>query len=211
MKRILIADDHFIVRTGLTVLLKEKFFHIDIDESWNGESTWKKLEANEYDLAIIDIGMPGTDAIHLLKNVLSLHPRQKILIYTMSSEEIYGRKYLQLGIHGFITKEAPPAELHKAVAAILEGKRYVSTQLQEQLNKDIIGHKTSNPFEKLSSRELQVMMHLVEGRSVSQIASLLSVHTSTIGTHKSRIMTKLGVDNLIDLNKMTKLFTNPKG
>jgi len=206
MKKILIADDHFIVRTGLAVLLKDIFFNVQIDESWDGESTWKKLEANEYDLAIIDIGMPGTDTIHLLKNVLALHPRQKILILTMSSEEIYGRKYLQLGVHGFITKEAPPAELRKAITTIIDDKRYVSTQLQEQLNKDIIGHQPSNPFEKLSSRELQVMMHLVEGRSVSQIASLLSVHTSTIGTHKSRIMTKLGVNNLIDLNKMAKLF-----
>jgi len=210
MKRILIADDHFIVRTGLAVLLKEIFFNVEIDESYDGESTWKKLEANEYDLAIIDIGMPDTDAIHLLKNVLTLRPRQKILILTMSSEEIYGRKFLQLGVHGFITKEAPSSELRKAIVTILEDKRYVSMQLQEQLNKDIIGHKSANPFEKLSSRELQVMMHLVEGKSVSQIADLLSVHTSTIGTHKSRIMTKLGVTNLIDLNKMARLFTDIK-
>jgi DNA-binding NarL/FixJ family response regulator len=125
----------------------------------------------------------------------------------MSSEEIYGRKYLQLGVHGFITKDAPPSELRKAIVTILDDKRYISTQLQEQLNKEIIGGQPFNPFEKLSSRELQVTMHLVEGRSVSQIASLLSVHTSTIGTHKSRIMNKLGVDNLIDLNRMARLFT----
>jgi len=210
MKRILIADDHFIVRTGLAVLLKEIFLNVEIDESYDGESTWKKLEANEYDLAIMDIGMPDTDAVHLLKNVLALRPRQKILILTMSSEEIYGRKFLQLGVHGFITKEAPSSELRKAIATILDDKRYVSLQLQEQLNKDIIGHNSANPFEKLSSRELQVMMHLVEGKSVSQIADLLCVHTSTIGTHKSRIMTKLGVTNLIDLNRMATLFTDLK-
>jgi DNA-binding NarL/FixJ family response regulator len=207
MKKILIADDHFIIRTGLAVLLKEICITAEIDESWDGEGTWKKLEANEYDLAIIDIGMPDTDTIHLLKNVLALHPRQKILILTMSSEEIYGRKYLQLGVHGFITKDAPPSELRKAIVTILDDKRYISTHLQEQLNKEIIGGQPFNPFEKLSSRELQVTMHLVEGRSVSQIASLLSVHTSTIGTHKSRIMNKLGVDNLIDLNRMARLFT----
>jgi DNA-binding NarL/FixJ family response regulator len=208
MKRILIADDHFIVRTGLAVLLKEIFINIEIDESWDGESTWKKLKANEYDLAIVDIGMPGTDTIYLLKNVLLLHPGQKILVLTMSSEEIYGRKYLQLGVRGFITKDAPSSELRKAITTILDDKRYMSAQLQEQLNKDIIDHKTFNPFERLSSRELQVMKHLVEGRGVSQIAGILSVHTSTIGTHKSRIMTKLGVDNLIDLNKMAMLFAN---
>jgi DNA-binding NarL/FixJ family response regulator len=211
MKKILIADDHFIVRTGLTMLLKEMFMNVDIDESWDGESTWKKLQANEYDLAVVDIGMPGTDTIHLLKNVLALHPRQKILILTMSSEEIYGRKYMQLGVRGFITKDAPPAELRMAIATILDNKRYMSAQLQEQLNKDIIGQNKMNPFERLSSRELQVMMHLVEGRSVSQIAGILSVHTSTVGTHKSRIMQKLGVDNLIDLNRMAKLFTDAHG
>jgi two-component system invasion response regulator UvrY len=207
MKRILIADDHFIVRTGLTTLLKQKFLNVEIEETSGGESTWKKLEANEYDLAILDIGMPGTDTIHLIKNVLAIHPQQKILILTMASEEIYGRKYLQLGVRGFISKEASPDELSKAIVTILNDRRYVSAQLQEQLNNDIIGHKVSNPFETLSSRELQVMMYLVEGKNVSQIASTLSVHTSTIGTHKSRIMQKLGVDNLIDLNKIASMFT----
>jgi len=206
MKKILIADDHFIVRTGLTMLLREMYLNVDIDECWDGEAAWKKLEVNNYDLAIIDIGMPGTDIIHLIKNALVHNPRHKILIFTMANEEIYGRKYLQLGVRGFISKDAPSSELRKAIATTLEDKRYMSTQLQEQFNKDIIEHKKFNPFERLSARELQMMMHLVEGKNVSEIADILSVHTSTIGTHKSRIMQKLGVDNLIELNKMARLF-----
>ncbi len=109
MKKFLIADDHFIVRTGINVLIREVFLNAVIEECWDGDSAWKKLGPTLYDLAIIDIGMPNTDTVNLLKNIFSLHPDQKVLILTMSSEEIYARKYLQLGVMGFITKEAPGA------------------------------------------------------------------------------------------------------
>src|SRR5690349_10130496 len=113
MKKILIADDHEIVRTGLIFLLKEEFPLVEIDECRDGTSTWKKIESSAYDLAILDISMPQTDSLSLLKNIFTLRPEQKVLILSMSSEEIYAKKYLQLGVKGFINKEAPPSEIRK--------------------------------------------------------------------------------------------------
>ncbi len=208
MKKFLVADDHFIVRTGVSVLIKEEFLNAQIDECGDGNNVMKKLETTVYDLAVIDIGMPGTDAINLLKNIFSRYPDQKVLILTMSSEEIYAKKYLQLGVMGFITKEAPSSELRKAIVSILDNKRYISPRMQEVLNRDTLEGKPNNPFDRLSTREMEVMMHLVEGKNVSEIAGILYVHTSTVGTHKARIMQKLGVNNVLELNKMARLFDN---
>jgi DNA-binding NarL/FixJ family response regulator len=206
MKRILIADDHFIVRTGLTFLLKEEFMQVEIDECRDGDSVWKKIQANEYDLAILDISMPSTDSFSLLKNIFALKPAQKILILTMSSEDVYAKRYLHLGVKGFINKEADPSEIRRAIVSTLNNKRYLSSRMQEVLTQEVLEGKTQNPFETLSIRELEIMNHLVDGKNVSEIAGILSVHISTISTHKAKIMQKLGVSNVVDLSKIVQMF-----
>jgi len=206
MKKILIADDHSIVRTGLMVLIREEYINAEIHECFDGNGAWKKMEASRYDLFIMDITMPGTDSINLLSNIFTQWPQQKVLILTMSSEEIYGRKYLQLGVKGFINKEADSAEIRKAIVSVMSNRKYISARLQEIITRDAVAGKPRSPFESLSARELEVMTHMVEGKNVSEIAAALFVHTSTIGTHKARIMQKLGVSNIIELTKMVKLF-----
>ena len=206
MKRILIADDHFIVRTGLIFLIKEEFMQVEIDECRDGDSVWKKIQANAYDLVILDISMPFTDSFSLLKNIFSLRQDQKILILTMSSEDVYAKKYLHLGVKGFINKEADPSELRRAIVSILNNKRYLSPRLQDNLTKEILEGKTQNPFETLSPRELEIMNHLIEGKNVSETAGILSVHISTISTHKAKIMQKLGVSNMIELSRLVQMF-----
>ncbi len=207
MKKILIADDHAIVRTGVSILVRQEYLNAQIDECYDGDSAWKKIESERYDICIMDITMPGTDSINLLSNIFNQQPQLKILILTMSSEEIYARKYFQLGVKGFINKEAESAEIRKAIVTVMNGKKYMSQKLQELIARDTVGGKSLSPFESLSARELEVMTHLIEGKNVSEIADVLSVHTSTIGTHKARIMQKLGVNNIIELNKMVKLFS----
>ena len=206
MKRILIADDHLIVRTGLVFLLKEEFMQVEIDECRDGDSVWDKIQTSEYDLAILDIFMPSTDSFSLLKNILALKPRQKILILTMSSEDVYAKKYLHLGVKGFINKEADPFEIRRAIVNILNNKRYLSSRMQDLLTHEVLEGKTQNPFEILSLRELEIMNHLIEGKQVSEIAGILSVHISTISTHKAKLMQKLGVSNMIELSKMAQMF-----
>ncbi|MBN9380222.1 MAG: response regulator transcription factor [Chitinophagaceae bacterium] len=206
MKKILIADDHNIVRTGLIFLIKEEFIQAEIDECRNGDCTWEKIRSSAYDLVILDISMPLTDSFALLKNILALRPEQKVLILTMNSEEVYAKNYLQLGAKGFINKEAPPSEIRKAIVNILNNKKYLSPGLKETWTTAALEGRMANPFETLSHREVEIMHHLINGKNVSDIAGILSVHISTISTHKSNIMQKLGVSNIIELSKLAQVF-----
>src|ERR1044072_1652923 len=110
MKQFLLADDHHIVRTGLSLIIKDEYSNAVIDECGNGDCVWKKVQQTEYDLVILDITMPAMDSLRLLKNIFTLRPQQKVMIFTMSPVAVYAKKYLALGVKGFINKEAAPTE-----------------------------------------------------------------------------------------------------
>jgi DNA-binding NarL/FixJ family response regulator len=155
----------------------------------------------------MDIHMPGTDSVSLLRNIFTIEPQLKVLILTMSSEEIYARKYLQLGVMGFINKGADTPEIRKAIDSVMNNRMYISTKLQESITRDMIkGANGSRIFEKLSMRELEVMTHLLEGKNVSEIADILSLHISTVSTHKANILQKLKVSNVMELSTLVKRF-----
>jgi len=204
-KKILIADDHNIVRTGVIFLLKEDFPSVEIDECRDGSGAWEMIQASPYDLVILDISMPSTDPIALLNNIFGHRADQKILILTMSSEEVFAKKYLLMGVKGFINKEAPPSEIRKAIANILDNRRYLSATMKDAFAREALEGEVPNPLTTLSPREVEVMNYLVEGRPVTEIAGLLSVHISTVSTHKANIMQKLGVNNIIELSKMAQM------
>jgi len=202
MKKFLIADDHHIVRTGLGFLIRTEFMPVEIDECRDGRSAWEKMQASAYDLVILDIGMPYMDPLGLMKKALDHRPDQKILILTMSSEEVYARKYLRLGAKGFVNKEAPPSEIRQAIVSILNNRRYLSPKVKETLMLEMLDPEAKNRFDVLSARELEIMNHLADGKFVSEIARMLSLHISTVSTHKATIMKKLGVANVIELNRL---------
>ena len=207
MKRILIADDHNIVRTGLNVLIKTEYLNAQVDECSDGNCAWEKIQSTQYDLFVMDINMPATDSVNLLKNIFTLQPQLKVLILSMSSEEIYARKYLQLGALGFINKDSDAMEIRKAITSVMNNRKYMSSKLQEIITRDAFeGASASKSFENLSARELEVMSHLVEGRHVSEIAEILSIHISTASTHKANILQKLKVNNVIELTTLVKRF-----
>ena len=207
MKRILIADDHTIVRTGIAVLIKAELLNVQIDECCDGDGVWKNIQAAQYDLFIMDINMPGTDSVNLLKNIFTHQPQLKVLILSMSSEEVYAKKYLQLGVMGFINKEADTNEIRKAITTVMNNRKYMSPKLLEVITREAIDGTPANAlFENLSARELEVMTHLVEGKNVSEIAGILSIHISTVSTHKASILQKLNVSNVIELTRIVKRF-----
>jgi DNA-binding NarL/FixJ family response regulator len=206
MKKILIADDHVIVRTGLILLIKEELDQVEIDECRDGEGTRKMIQNNEYDLIILDISMPFTDSFALLSYIFALRPKQKVLILTMSREDVYAKKFLNLGAKGFINKEADRSEIRKAIGCTLNNKRYLSSRMHDTLTGEMLDEINPNPFEALSPRELEIMNHLLEGKSISEIASILFLHISTVSTHKTNFMQKLGVSNIIELSKMVQMF-----
>ncbi|HEX6429435.1 MAG TPA: response regulator transcription factor [Niastella sp.] len=206
MKNILIADDHNIVRTGLTFLIRSEYISVQVDECNDGDSAWKKIQSTPYDLVIMDISMPGTDSVNLLKNIFTLQPQLKVLIVSMSSEEIYAKKYLQLGVMGFINKEADASELRKAIVCVMSNKKYMSAKVQEIIAGEGVEGASGRSFENLSVRELEVMTHLVAGKNVSEIAEILSIHISTVSTHKANILQKLKVTNVVELTQVVKQF-----
>lgn len=208
MKRFLLADDHHIVRTGLSLIIKDEFSNAAIDECSNGDCVWKKVQLTAYDLVILDITMPAMDSLRLLKNIFTHRPEQKVMIFTMSPVAVYAKKYLALGVKGFINKEAEPAEVRLGIVTILNNRKYLGSEMMHLLNEEQTGSQASSPFDSLSIRELEVMNLLVEGKIVSEIASLLFLHISTVSTHKANIMAKLHVANIVELTKMVQLFRN---
>lgn len=208
MKQFLLADDHHIVRTGLSLIIKDEFSNAAIEECSNGDCVWKKIQHTAYDLVILDITMPAMDSLRLLKNIFTLRPQQKVMIFTMSPVAVYAKKYLALGVKGFINKEAEPAEVRLGIVTILNNRRYLGSDMMHLLNEEQTGNQAGSPFESLSIRELEIMNLLVEGKNVSEIATLLFLHISTVSTHKANIMAKLHVNNVVELTKMVQLFRN---
>lgn len=207
MIKILLADDHVIIRAGLKIYIKNIIPHSDIDEAYDGDSTFEQIKQNDYALIILDINMPATDSFGLVSNILAIKPDSKILMFSMNSEEIYAKKYLGLGALGYISKDASSDEIRLAINNVMNNKRYISPSLTQKLATSVLSKRpdTQNPFDLLSPRELEIARHLMKGESVSQIGTYLNLHTSTVGTHKARIFEKLKCKNVIGINELARV------
>jgi DNA-binding NarL/FixJ family response regulator len=206
MPDILLIDDHYIVTTGLKMVIESFLAHSKIDTANDGDSAFQKIKNNNYDLIIIDINMPNTDSLGFIDNILSLRPETKIIMFSMNAEDIYAKRYFKMGAMGYLRKDAPIDEIKKAIGNVLNNKRYMSPELSEKLLLDLNSNRnTENPFDKLSPREFEIVQHLASGDSVSEISRKLNLHTSTIGTHKARIFEKLQCHNIIELNTLAKV------
>lgn len=208
MNRILLVEDHAIVRTGISYLIKSQaeLGEVVVDEATNGDEATALIKKNSYNLVIMDVNIPGTDVINLIGYFLSLFPKLNILIFTMNQEEWYGKRFLQMGVRGFVNKGSDQAEIKRAIATTLKGNRYISSSLAQILSMEALDKKGDNPFDSLSNREFEVVHRLIKGDSVTVIADALNLHASTIGTHKAHIFEKLGIQNVIQLAEMAKLY-----
>jgi DNA-binding NarL/FixJ family response regulator len=193
MKRILVADDHSLVRFGLKVALQNNFSGCVIDESADGNSVLSQLKVNHYDLVLLDLGMPDTDPAILLHWIRNFHPETKVLIVSMNNENMFGKRSLQMGAHGYIEKDATPDELIKAVYVVLSGKKYMSSNLSEIIINDTLNGKSNNPFNELSPREFQVAMYIIQDYSVTQISEMMQLQYTSVSTFRRRIFEKLDV------------------
>ncbi len=205
MPDLLLVDDHSIVRTGLKLLIHDFLPHTTIDEAYDGDSALKKIKEKNYDLVVMDVNMPNTDSFGTLQTILTFNPSVKVIMFSMNAEEVYARRYLKMGAMGYIRKDAPNNEIKKAITTVLNNKTYVSPELAQKMLSDLHSKKDSeNPFDKLSTREFEIVQHLVQGDSVAEISKKLNVHTSTVGTHKARIFEKLQCHNIIDITNLAK-------
>ncbi len=206
VKNFLLIDDHEIVRSGVKTVLLELFKPCEIFEASNEREALVQLKARKYDLIIMDVQMPDTDSAGLLKNIKIKTPEVKVLVFSMSAENLYAKRFMKLGAMGFVTKNSGLSELIKAINLALNNRKYISEAFAEILAGEVGDEKSNNPFESLSSREFEIVSLIIHGKSLNEISDLLSIHSSTVSTHKSRLFEKLGVKNLPELLELARAF-----
>ncbi|HKE43321.1 MAG TPA: response regulator transcription factor [Steroidobacteraceae bacterium] len=199
MARVLIADDHAVVRAGLKQFLVEDRAISAIGEAATGRETLDRLRAENWDLVILDIGMPDRSGIDILQQIRSVHDRTRVLVLSGYPERQYALNVLRAGASGFIEKGTAPEELLRAVRAVLQGRRYVSSTLAEQLVGELDGEADKPLHARLSEREFQVFCKLAAGRAVSEIATELCLSVKTVSTYRSRILQKMSFETNADL------------
>ncbi len=202
MKKFLIIDDHEVVRSGIKTLLSDIYKESDVDEANNGITALENITNNNYDLAMLDIKMPNTDTLALMETIRNNFPDLKVLVFSMSPENLYAQRYLKAGARGFLNKDSSMEEIHKAIEQILSGKKYISDNLVELLASSVGKNPDENKFNLLSPREFEIATLLLSGQTISQISKDLQLGVSTVGTHKARIFEKLGVTNLLELKEI---------
>ena len=206
MKKFLLIDDHIVVRSGIRGLLLEIFNPCEIHEAGDGDEAVEKLKHNSYDFIMMDVQMPNTDSLGLMEFIHVRYPGSKVLIFSMSPEKIYAKRFLKAGAKGFLTKEAGLDEVKKAINLILNDRTYISESLASSLVEDSYSGRPGNPFEKLSAREFEITTLLLSGHTISDISKSLNLQVSTVGTHKARVFEKLGVSNLLELKELSNSY-----
>jgi DNA-binding NarL/FixJ family response regulator len=191
MHRILIVDDHAVVRAGLRQILTDDPTIGEVEEASTGEQALDKLRQGRWDLLVLDINMPGRNGIDILRNVVAGHPETKILVLSGYPENQYAVNVLRAGASGYLPKESAPEELLKAVRSILQGKRYVSAALADMLVSDLDADRDKPAHSELSQREFQIFCKLATGASVSGIAGELCLSVKTVSTYRSRVLEKM--------------------
>lgn len=199
MLRILIADDHPIVRQGLKQLIGKTTDMVAVDEASDGWEVLNKARASHCDVVLLDISMPGLHGLDIIRQLKKESPRLPILILSMHSEEQYAVRAFRAGASGYLTKQSTPDELITAIRKVSMGGKYVSSSLAERLASDLeIGAKQL-PHEALSNREYQVMRMIAAGKTVAKIAEELSLSVPTISTYRSRLLQKMQMKNNVEL------------
>ncbi len=199
MAKILIADDHAVLRKGLKQLLYENRSTYEIGEAGTGSETLDILRLAKWDLLILDINMPDRSGIDILRQVHASHPQTRVLILSGFPEKQYAVNVLRAGASGYLNKEMAPEELLVAVKTVLSGKRYVSATLAELLVTEL-DHDSDKPAHtQLSEREFQIFCKLAKGCTVSEMAAELCLSVKTISTYRSRVMEKMGFSSNADI------------
>jgi len=202
MKKFLLVDDHAVVRSGIHALLSEIFNPCEIHEAGDSESATEKLKEHRFDLIMMDIQMPNSDTLGLMEYITVKYPEAKVLIFSMSPENIYAKRFLKAGAMGFLSKDSSLDEIKKAVSLVLNNRKYISESFAELLADASYSGVPDNPFEKLSPREFEIASLLLTGQSISEISKSLHLQISTVGTHKSRLFEKLRIVNILELKQL---------
>jgi DNA-binding NarL/FixJ family response regulator len=200
MIRVVIADDHQILREGLKQLLQGAGDLDVVAEAADGHQVLDRIRSLDLDVLLLDMSMPGKSGIELIRQVKAERPKLRVLVLSMHEEHQYAVRAIRAGASGYLTKESASSQLVAAIRRVAGGGAFISAEIAEHLAHDAMPHAADRPLHAtLSDREYQVFTRLVGGESVSQIALALHLSAKTISTHKARLMEKLHVASNADL------------
>src|SRR5256885_966861 len=201
MKRILIIDDHEVLREGVKRIFDKPPGSVVFGEASTAPEALKRLREQHWDVAVLDLNLGGRDGLEVLKEMRQIRPRLPVLILSMHSEEMFARRAFKAGASGYITKDIPRSELVSAINKVIEGGSYVSPTLAEELVVDLRRGTDRPPHELLSDREFEVTRLIASGKTVSEIADMLSLSAGTISTYRMRILEKMGMKTNAELTR----------
>ncbi len=201
MIKVLIADDHPVIRAGIKAIIEGESGIQVLGEAASGTEVIQLISQENYDIILMDISMPGRSGLETLKQLKSINPALQVLMLSRHSEEQYAIRSLKAGAAGYLTKNSAPEELVAAIRKISDGGRYVSAGLAEKLALDLERKTNGHLHDNLSDREFEVMCLIASGKSVTEISQELSLSVNTISTYRARIMEKMGFNINTELTR----------
>ncbi len=199
MIKVLIADDHAIVRKGLRQIVKEQAAYMEVDEAVDGQEVLEKIRDEHWDVLVLDISMPKRSGLDILQEVKHSKPTLPVLMLSVHPEEQYAIRVLKAGAAGYMNKDCALDELVRAIQKVVGGGKYVSPTLAEKLAFELSGQNGKAPHEALSDREYSVLLMIGIGKSVSEIANELLLSVKTVSTYRSRVLEKLTLKSNAEL------------
>ena len=206
--RILVADDHGIVRMGLVQIIKQLMPSAKLSEVEDYKSLYAMVAKEKFNLAVIDVNMPNGALQEAIDFIRIKQPELKILIFSSQDEQLYAQRYLKMGADGFLNKHSSKEKIGEAVQTMFQKGRFISDAVKEAiLNQSLNKQQPESSLESLSNRELQVANKLMEGLSLKELSEQLNLHTSTISTYKNRIFEKLNIQSFPELVEILRLYS----
>lgn len=193
MYRVLLVDDHEVVRRGIRAILEDRLAGIEIAEAGSGDAALDALAAGAFDAVILDLSMPGRSGIDLLTEVKHRHPAVPVLIMSLHSEDQFAVRALRAGASGYLTKAAATEQLITAFERIVKGGRYISDAVAERLALELAGGDHAAPHDRLSDREFEVMRGIASGETVGEITARMHLSVKTVSTYRSRLLEKMNM------------------
>jgi two-component system, NarL family, invasion response regulator UvrY len=198
-KKILIADDHPIIRMGVKQICEREYPGVQFGDAVNYAEVYQQLKETDWDLLILDLDMPGRNGLDILKQIKTNKNKLPILIFSFHNEEQIALRTLKTGAAGYVTKDVANKELTKAIDQVLNGRKYVSQSLSEKLLALMDGDINKEPHDLLSNREYQILLLIASGKTVTEISAMLCLSPPTVSTYRSRLLEKLKLKNNAEL------------
>ncbi len=202
MINVMLVDDHDLVRTGIKRLLEDQADITIVGEATSGEQALELVKETDPDVMLMDINMPGIGGLEATRKLLQRQPKLKIIVVTMHEDDLFAQRFLKAGAMGYLTKGAQVDEILQAIKAVMGNQRYLSPAIAQQMALSQVAEEQTSPFESLSERELQVLLMMMDGQSISAISEKLCLSPKTVSTYRTRLYAKLGVQNDIELARL---------